>query len=146
MHHPTNRRSVLKTGVLSLALLSPLISRFAQEANAKTNTGKKAAKRANDYIALCFELGGEPTVDAVKRGGVTVTCDYGSSSETCTATSKIIRCHSNAAPAVPGDLHDLEPAPTHPIPGDVPTVPLEPAAGDLTFAPSDGKSRNRRKR
>lgn len=146
MHHPTNRRSVLKTGVLSLAVLSPLVSRFTQDANAKKNTGKTAAQRANQFIAICFELGGEPTVDAVKRGGVTITCDFGSVSETCTATSKKLRCHSNAVPAIPGDLHDLEPAPTDPIPGDVPTVPLEPAGSDLTPTSKDGTSRNRRKR
>lgn len=134
---------------MSCVALSPLVARFAQRASAEKNIGKKpltAAQRANNYVGLCVELGGEPTVDAVKPGGTTVTCKTDGGTETCTFTSKKGRCNSQSNMMHPADLPDLEPAPTHSIPGDIPTAPLEPTGGELTLTSSDGKSRNRRKR
>lgn len=149
MTRPITRRSIISTGAMSLATLSPLVARFAQDASAKKNTGKKpltAAQRANSYIGTCFELGGEPTVDAVKPGGTTVTCKTDNGSETCTFTSKKGRCDYQSNMTHPGGLPGFEPAPTNPVPGGVPNVPIVPAGGDLTLTSSDGTSRNRRKR
>lgn len=149
MNHPMTCRTIILKAVMSLAALSPMAGRFAQEADAKKNTGKKpisAAQRANTYIGFCVELGGEPTVDAVKPGGTTVTCQTEGGTETCTFTSKKSRCDYTSAMTRPGNLPDLEPAPTHPIPGDVPTVPIVPNGGDLALTSSGSKSRNRRKR
>ena len=130
------RRSIISTGAMSLAALTPLVSRFTQGVGAEKNTGKKPssiAKRANDFIADCFQLGGDPTVTSTRPGGTTVTCKTGGGTQNCTFTKKNTRCYSVAS-AAGNSL------------SDVPTVPIVPGEGELTLTSSDEKSRNRRKR
>lgn len=131
MHHPTTRRSVIRTGLMSLTGLSVLALGRAPGASAEKKKMKKvtAASRANDYISFCSDLGGEATVDAVKPGGVTVTCTAAQGdSETCTFTSKGQRCHLNAeGPSQGTTVPDWA--------GDVPDFDIQP-----------GGERKRRKR
>jgi hypothetical protein len=149
MSQSLSRRSIIRIGILSLIALSPLTTRFAQEAGAKKNTGKKpmsVAQRTRNFMGFCQELGGEAAVISVRPGGTTVSCNKSSGNQTCTVTSKAVRCYASAAQPDSGDLPDFQPVPTHHVPGDVPTAPLKQTGNALTNTAFDGKSRNRRKR
>lgn len=149
MTQPISRRSIIRTGVLSLIALSPLTARIAHEAGAKKNTGKKpqtVAQRARNLMSFCQELGGEAAVISVRPGGTTVSCNKSSGNETCTVTAKKVRCHASAAQPNAGALPEFQPSPTHHLPGDEPTVPLQPNGREITLSSMDGKSQLRRKR
>jgi hypothetical protein len=120
---------------MSLAALSPLATRFAQQAGAKPNNGRKpnkAVQKASGFTDSCTFFGGVTTVTAVKPGkSVTVSCSRkGGSTITCTFTNKSQKCNEKAM--------------THPLPGDVPNTPLEPSGGNLT--PLDGEVPDPRQR
>ena len=111
----STRRSFLHTSALALSTLVPLGSWLTHDARADKNTGKKpqtVAQKANTWIGQCFDGGGEPTIDAVKPGGTTVTCtSEDGSSVTCTFTSKPTnRCHGTPASMQQfGDVWRLQP-------------------------------------
>lgn len=129
---------MIRAIAISLAALSPLASRLAPEADAKENNGKQpntVAEKAKGFTDSCVFFGGVPTLNDVKPDSVTVSCNRKNGSKiTCTFTDKSEKCNDT----------DNDKAITHPVPGDVPTTPLEPTGSNLT--PFKKKARNRRKR
>ncbi|MDQ2653998.1 MAG: hypothetical protein M3Z20_13270 [Chloroflexota bacterium] len=152
----STRRPFLRSA-LALSALVPLGSWLAHDVHAGKNTGKKPqsiADKANDFIFDCFSHGGEPSVDAVKLGGTTVTCtgaDGGS--VTCTFTSKSANRCSGTSPSMQqfGDVWHLQPITATAATSALPT-PLEPGEIEFTLAfisestPNEGRKRRKRRR
>jgi hypothetical protein len=155
MSHATHstRRSFLRGSTLALSALVPLGSWLSHDARADKNTGKKpqtVAQKANTFIGQCFDGGGEPSVDAVKPGGTTVTCageDGGS--VTCTFTSKPTNRCSGTPPSMQqfGDVWHLQPITATADPSALSAAPLEPGEIEFTLAfISESTPNGRRKR
>ena len=153
MSHATlsTRRSFLHTSAMVLSALVPLGSWLTQDARADKNTGKKpqtVAQKANTFIGQCFDGGGEPSVDAVKPGGTTVTCtgeDGGS--VTCTFTSKPTnRCHGTP-PSMQqfSDLWHLQPI-TVAVAAGALAAPLAPGEIAFTLEFTSETTLNRRRK
>jgi hypothetical protein len=154
---PSTRRSFLRGSALALSALVPTWSWLTHDAHADKNTGKKPqsiADKANDFIGDCFSHGGEPSVDAVKPGGTTVTCtgeDGGS--VTCTFTSKPTnRCYGTP-PSMQqfDDVWHLQPI-TATAATSALSMPLAPGEIEFTLAfisestPNEGRKRRKRRR
>lgn len=148
---PSTRRSFLRKSALALSALVPLASRVSHDVRADKNTGKKpqtVAQKANTFIGQCFDGGGEPTVDAVKPGGTTVTCtgeDGGS--VTCTFTSKPTNRCSGTPPSMQqfSDVWHLQPITVAVDPGAL-AAPLEPGEIEFTLEFASETTLNRRRR
>jgi hypothetical protein len=157
MSHATRsaRRSFLRNSALALSALVPLGSWLTHDAHAEKNTGKKprsTADKANDFISDCSSHGGEPSVDAVKPGGTTVTCTSADGgSVTCTFTSKPTnRCSGTSASMHHfGDVWHLQPISVTAAPSGLAAMPSE--AGEIEFtlafiSETTNAGRKRRKR
>lgn len=135
----TTRRSFLRSGLMTLAALSPLAARLPDAANAKKNGGRKPtsiAKRVTDEKRRCQE-GGGTLWTTYRPGSATSTCTGGTrDGRECDHTRQSSVCTQAAGPApsggdgpfaspLDGTSHPLHPDRPTADPGDLPGVPLE---------------------
>lgn len=148
----SSRRTFLRRSTLALSTLVPLGSWLPHDARADKNTGKKpqtVAQKANTFIGQCFDGGGEPTVDAVKPGGTTVTCtgeDGGS--VTCTFTSKPTNRCTGTSPGVQqfSDVWHMQPIAVSADASALSPVPLEPGEIAFTLELTPERTQKRRRK